>query len=175
MTPMEYIQLRAFARQDGALTGAVWIASFACFILNFARPAMGMAAMLLAVASLVLVAKRLQRFRDDVLGGRISFLRATAFVILVFFYAGLLLSVVQWAYFEWLDNGYVASRYAAMMSSAEMTEVLRQHGMEQQMRDGMELFRQMRPIDFALNSLTVNISLGIIYAIPLALVLKKDK
>lgn len=42
-TREEYEQLKAFARIDGALVGALWIVSFACFIGGFAVPTLGVA------------------------------------------------------------------------------------------------------------------------------------
>lgn len=174
MSPMEFIQLRAFARQEGAFVGLIWVASFACFILNFSQPLMGMVAMALAACSVVLVAMRLRGFRDIILDGHISARRAMAFVILVFFYAALLLAVAQWAYFEFIDKGFVAAQYARMMDTPEMAAALKSYGMEQQMRESLALIQQMRPIDFALNVLTMNITLGIVYAVPLGLVMKKS-
>ena len=41
MTPIEYVQLRAFARQDGALLSLLWIGSFACYIQGLTYPSLG--------------------------------------------------------------------------------------------------------------------------------------
>ena len=50
MTPAEYIQLKAFARQDGALMALLWIGSFGCYIAGLGHPIYGMIAVMLAVA-----------------------------------------------------------------------------------------------------------------------------
>ena len=50
MTPEEYKQLKAFARQDGALLSLLWIGAMACYIQGLSSPILGMIAMLLIVA-----------------------------------------------------------------------------------------------------------------------------
>jgi len=170
---MEFIQLRAFARQEGAFVGLMWVASFACFILNFSQPLMGTVSMALAVCSVVFAAMRLRGFRDVILDGHISFRRAMAFVVLMFFYASLLLAVAQWAYFEFIDQGFVAAQYERMASTPEMEAALKSYGMGDQLKESLTLIRQMRPIDFALNVLTMNITFGIVYGFLLGFAMKK--
>ena len=46
MTPEEYIQLKAFARQDGAMLSLLWIGSFACYIKGLSSPTLAFAALL---------------------------------------------------------------------------------------------------------------------------------
>ena len=50
MTPQEYTQLKAFARQDGVLLALLWIGGFACYILGLSNPMLGLAAMVLICA-----------------------------------------------------------------------------------------------------------------------------
>ena len=49
MTPQEYVQLKAFARQDGALLSLLWIGALVCYIQGLTNPLLGMAALLLIV------------------------------------------------------------------------------------------------------------------------------
>ena len=93
MSPQEYIQLKAFARQDGALLSLLWIGGFACYILGLANPTMGMLALLLIVASPFFAASRLRHFRDYAREGIITFRRGYAYTVLTFFYGGLLLGM----------------------------------------------------------------------------------
>ena len=93
MDPIEFKQLKAFARQEGTYVGLIWIVSFACFIGEFSSPILGLTAMILAVISPFFLAIRLKRFRDQARDGAISFRRALAFCILAFFYASLLFAV----------------------------------------------------------------------------------
>jgi len=175
LTPAEYIQLKAFARYDGLLLALLWTASFVCYIVGLGTPFYGMVALLLLAVSPFYVAHRLRRFRDQDLGGVISLMRGWAFVILVFFYGGILLAVVQYAYFAFLDRGYLLSSLDKVLSSPEAKEMLLQSGLTGQVEESMHMFAELRPIDFALNVLTVNITLGIVLGLPIALLLKRSK
>ena len=75
MTPEEYKQLKAFARQDGALLSLLWIGAMICYIQGLNSPILGMLAMLLIVASPFYAANRLRKFRDNAREGIISFIR----------------------------------------------------------------------------------------------------
>ena len=59
------------------------------------------------------------------------------------------------------------------MSSPESKQVLEQYGMQQTMTESLEMMGQMRPIDYALNVLTVNIVIGIVLGFPIAALMKK--
>ena len=107
MTALEYIQLKAYARQDGFFLALLWIASFVFYIMGLTNQMLGMAAIMLAVATPFFVAGRLRRFRDDGREGVISFRRGYAYTILVFFYGAVLLAVAQFLYFAYFDNGYL--------------------------------------------------------------------
>ena len=88
-----FIQLKAFARQDAFVLSIIWIASFACITVV---PA-GVLGNLLALATPFIIAWRLTKFRDQILGGSISFRRAFAYGVYTFFYASLLFALAQFA------------------------------------------------------------------------------
>lgn len=175
MTPAEYVQLKAFARVDGAQVALLWTASFVCYIVGLKAPLLGMAAILLMIITPFFVARQLHRFRDVDRGGVISLMRGWAFVVLVFFYAGVLLALVQFAYFAYLDQGYVLQTLRDLLTSPETRASLDQMGMSQTLDDSLQMLSDLRPIDYALNQLTVNISLGIFLGLPIAALLKKEK
>lgn len=95
------VQLKAFARQDALLLALLWAASFACIMMLNA----GLIGNILALATPFLVGKRLAAFRTQALYGVISFRRAYAYSLYVFIYASLVFALVQYAYFQFLDNG----------------------------------------------------------------------
>ena len=173
MTPSEYIQLKAFARQDGALLFLLWIASFACYIIGISSPLYATVALVLMVTTPFYVGRRLRRFRDEDLGGRISFRRGWAYSILVFFYAGILLAVAQYVYFAYMDQGYLLQSLTSAMSSPESKKMIEHYGMGQALNESLDMMRQMRPIDYALNVLTMNISLGIVLGMPIAALMQR--
>lgn len=102
------IQTKAFARQDGAILGLVWIASFVCTMLGITpkyAAALGLLSNVLLISTPFVVAARLKNFRDDALEGCISFRRGAFYCIQTFFNATLLLTVVQYLWFSFMDMG----------------------------------------------------------------------
>lgn len=175
MTPAEYLQLKAFARVDGAWLAILWIVSFGCYVAGFAQPIYGMAALILMVATPFYVTKRLRRFRDEDRNGAISWLRGWAFVILVFFYAGILLALAQYVYFAYIDQGYMLSSFTTALQSEESQQMIKAYGMQQTVEESLSMMADMRPIDYALNVLTMNISIGIVIGMPIAAFIQKKK
>ena len=174
MTAPEYVQLKAYARQDGFFLALLWIASFACYILGITNGLLGMVAMMLAVMTPFFVAGRLRRFRDEGREGVISFRRSYAYTVFVFFYGAVLLAVAQFLYFAYMDNGYLLSTFSKIVSSAEGKEMLQQYGMTQVAEDSLSEMASLRPIDYALNILTVNIVIGFVLAFPIGLVMQRN-
>ncbi len=175
MTPEEYIQLKAFARQDGALLSVLWIGSFLCYLAGLSNGTMGMLAIFLAIASPFFAANRLRHFRDYGLMGFISFRRGYAYSILTFFYAGLLLAAAIYVYFAYFDNGYLVNTFMQVMETSEGKALLQSYGMKSQMDEGLKQMAEMRPIDIALNMLTFNILSGFLIGVPMAATMRKEK
>ena len=175
MTAPEYIQLRAFARIDGALLAVLLIACFACYVVGLTSPLYGFLSLITIAVMPFFAGIRLKRFRDTGLEGTISFLRGWAYICLMFFYAGLLFALAQYAYLAYMDHGYLVMTISEMLSTPENTEVIKQMGMADQVSESLHMLQSMRPIDFALNMLTTIIMGGIMLGLPIAAILKKVK
>ena len=160
MTPAEYVQLKAFARQDGALLALLWVVTFLLYILGVSNSWLGMAALMLMIYTPFFVGERLAKFRDYGLNGLISFRRGYAYTIFVF---------------AFMDNGFLLSQFSKMVTSEEAQQILKQYGMTQMVDQSLEEMAQTRPIDYALNMLTINISLGFILGLPISLVKQRTK
>ena len=175
MTAPEYVQLKAYARQDGFFLALLWTASFACYILGVTNHIMEMLALGLAITTPFFVAGRLRKFRDEGREGLISFGRSYAYTIFVFFYGAVLLAVVQFLYFAYMDNGYLLSSFSKMLSTEEGRAMVSQYGMTQMVEDSLSEMANIRPIDYALNILTVNIIFGFILGVPIGLVMQRSQ
>ena len=174
MTAPEYIQLKAFARQDGAFLALLWVAAFILYVKGVQNQILGLAAVLLVVYTPIFVCDRLGKFRDYGREGIISFRRGYAYSVLVFFYGGILFALAQYLYFAYIDNGYLLTQFSKMVSSDEARKVLQQYGMTEMMDESLREMSTIRPIDYALNMLTVNISLGSILGIPISMVMQRS-
>lgn len=175
MTPAEYIQLKAYARVDGALLTLVWVASFACYIIGMETPVLMVLGLIIAVWSVFFTWKRTRKFRDEALGGTISFRRAYGHAILTFFYAAILFAIAQYIYFAFIDGGYILAHVRAMATSEGYSLVLSQYGMKEMLEENIAAMGALRPIDYAINYLSVNICVGLVLGLPIATVCRKIK
>jgi len=175
MTPAEFVQMKAFARIDGALLSLLWIAAFACYVMGIATPYYGAFALLLMLITPFFVGKRLARFRDAVREGIISMRRGWAYTVFVFFYAAVLLALAQYVYFQYMDQGFMMSSFNKTLSTPEAKQMIEQMGMQQTMEESLQMMGQMRPIDYALNVLTVNIVIGILLGFPIGALMQRKE
>ena len=91
----------------------------------------------------------------------------------VFFYASILLALVQYVYFAYLDQGYLLSSFQDALSSPEAKQAFAQYGLAEALSENMQMLSELRPIDFALNVLTMNITVGIILGLPVAALMRR--
>lgn len=174
----EFRQYTAFARIDGAMVGAMWIASFFCFVGQFQMPLLSVVAMALSIASVAVATIRLGKFRDNVLGGTIKFGRATLYSILIYFYAALLMALAQFVYFQFIDQGYLMNQYITMFSTPEYAATVKAaYGIEPKQLISMlqSSVGALRPIEIAFQFLTLNILLGILLSVPAGAIMRKVK
>ena len=175
MTAEEYIQLKAFARIDGALLSVMWIASFALYVIGMTKPMMMIGGIIIAVSSPVFTASRVRKFRGIARYGIISFGRAYIYSILTFFYASLLFAIAQFVYFQFIDGGYIISQITEMMSQEPNRQVIQAYGMTDTINERLSIMTKTRPIDYAVNYLTLNIMLGMVLGLPIPALTKKDE
>ena len=93
----------------------------------------------------------------------------------MFFYGGVLFAIAQYLYFAFMDHGFLLSQFSKIVSSDEMQQVLKQYGMTQMVDESLQEMANTRPIDYALNMLTINISLGFIMGLPLGLIMQRSE
>ena len=170
ITSIEYIQLKAFARQDGALLALLWVFTSVLYIIGMTNQMIGLAATMLICYTPFFVGGRLRNFRDYGREGLISFRRGYAYTVLVFFYAGVLFAIAMYLYLTFMDNGYLMSQMSKVLTSDEAQQAMQQYGMTEMMNESLRQMAQIRPIDYALDMLTVNITLGFILGVPISLI-----
>ena len=174
MTPAEYIQLKAFSRQEGALLTLLWTASFVCYVVGLTQPSLGVVALLLALATPFFVSRRLGKFRDDCLEGILSFRRGWAFVIFTFFYASLLFAIVQLAYFTYMDHGQFVSQLTQLFATPENELMMKSMGMADSLNETLRMITEMRPVDLVLNIMFSNLFIGLVAGLPIAAITKRE-
>ena len=165
--------MRAFARYDGFRLFLLWLGSFILYVAGFKTPVLGMLGMILALMTPFRASRKLRYYRDEVLGGIISFRRAWFYVLLQFFYASLLFAFAQFIYFTVFDHGYFMEQVTKMFSEPATAQAMQQMGMGQALSQTMTDLSQMRPIDLVLNIMTSNLLIGLVVGLPLALLAQR--
>lgn len=172
MTYDQYRQLRTYSWYDGIYLAVLWTTSFACLIGISAYPPLSLACNLITIMTPFFVAYRLRKYREEGLGGRITFRRALLYCLRVFLNAAILFSLMQWAYMQFLDNGHLAGMFHEMMQRPESSSVLEAYGMNTQ--DMVSAVNDITPTQFALTYFVINTLTGIILSLFIAAVMKKD-
>ena len=78
-------------------------------------------------------------------------------------------------YLTFMDHGYLMSQMSKVLTSEEAQQTLKQYGMTEMMNESLSQMAQIRPIDYALNLLTVNITMGFILGVPISLLLQRSQ
>jgi hypothetical protein len=169
MTPEAYKQFRAFATQYGTIIGLIWTVSFACYIGGLTYPLLSTISFIFGISSPFIAFFLIRKFRNTNCEGVLSYGRAYWMSLLIFFYAALFTAMAQFIYFRFIDNGYVVSAYEHLLSLPEIKTSMAQlfpHGEVNQM---MGMLHSISPIQVTFDLLSVNMIIGAILALPIAL------
>lgn len=176
MQQLEFVQLRAYARNFGGVMGLWWFLSFACFVGVLYEPALSFAFDLSIVAVPFIATYITRYYRDRILDGIISFRRAFAYIFLVFFYATLILSIVQWVYFTYLDNGRLVASMLERINSPEMAAVIDAYNMpKEELVEQMNLISESRPIDLVFSFMWFDFIACAVISFMVALICKRTR
>ncbi|MGI6233441.1 MAG: DUF4199 domain-containing protein [Prevotella sp.] len=159
------VQLKAFARVDALALAGLWIASFVAVV---AMPGASVGGLLAMITPLMLY-WLLRRFRDKVLDGYISFRRGLAYTWYTSFYACLLFAVVQYVYFQFLDNGTFLANIETSLKEA--APAYREMGMSvAQLEEAVRTVGLMPPVQLVFAFMMQNLFACCLMSFPLALV-----
>ncbi len=156
------IQLKAFARQDGALLGLLWLIGFATTVLV----PVPLVNEVVIIATPIFVGWRLVKFRNYALDGIISYRRAFGYSLYTFFYGALIFAVAQGLYFQFLDHG----KFTTLLSQVVSTNATTYQAM------GIDSSQLMESVGMLTNSSAIEKAFlfmmqNIMVAIPLSLLI----
>ena len=166
-------QTKAFARQDGAILGIVWISIFICTMMAVEPKyqILGLLSNILIISTPFVVAKRLKYFRDVVREGHISFRHGLYYCIQTFFYATLLLTIVQYLWFRFMDTGLfmtqLQTNYQMIAQAYQLTA--------QETKALFDAISMMKPIAWASMFMITDLVAGAILSPILAAIFAKKK
>lgn len=116
------------------------------------------------------VGMRTQAYGEQTEEHHISYGHAYAHSSLTVFYGSLILAIAQWAYFQYLDNGFLINQYASMLTNKDNKSLVEAMGYTSDMIDKMmSSLRALRPIDITLEMMWGNMVAGLIISLTTAL------
>lgn len=155
------------AMHNGLIVGVI-------FSVNFLLSVSGITALVLltyavAIIILIMLYKIAIRFRETECDGAISYGKAFSYILLIFFYAALISTVVKFIYLRFIDQTYLESIYQETMKALEaMKFPMNTPEMEQ-------AEKMFKPLNFSLLYIWSNMLLGTIVGLIMAAFIKKEK
>lgn len=175
-----FIQANAFAMADGLKFGIYWCLGFLCTVKGLGGTTLATLGMLITLSAPLLGIYLARRFESNVRSDApVGFGKAYLYSVLLYLYSSAILSIVAFAYFNWLDHGAFINNYISVISAPDMQTALRQAGLDQMFSDTAhqsgfssfeELLRSIRPIDIAMSLFNFNVIMGVILSLPTALI-----
>ena len=152
----------------GTSMGIFWILKFMLIPFIFTMPFTSLLFLGLTAAVPFLGYFFVRQYRNRYcVGGRIGFVPAWIFSILMYAFAALLVSVAHYIFFRYVDGGAMVANYTAILeelqhTAPEMEEVVTQY------KEATELVAAMAPIEMTIQLLLNNLFYGMILALPTA-------
>ncbi len=160
----------------GTCMGLLWAFKFMLFPLGLKIPLLQLLFLVLTLGVPILGYGFAKRFRDRDGDGTMTFWHAFLFVVSLYLFASMLVAVVHYIYFRYIDNGFILEtwrnlwRQITETAGADLTPVMQQY------EDAFNLLAGLSPLELTFQMVSNNLFLGILMAIPTALlVMRKQK
>ena len=109
------------------------------------------------------------RYRDKECNGIISFGKSFSFILLSFFFAALISSIVKFVYFQFINPEYLSRLLNESMKAVEMLKLPVDGASYEQMES------MMKPATFSLQFVWMNVFMGTIIGLIMSPFIKKEK
>ena len=154
----------------GTMMGLFWILKFMLVPFIFTVPITSLIFLGLTVAVPFLGAYFVRQYRNRYCPNkRIGVMQAWIFCLLMYTFAALLVSVVHYIFFRYVDGGFMIATYRSLLDELqntmpEMNEAVAQY------HQAVDLVAAMTPIELTIQLIMNNIFYGMLLALPTALV-----
>ena len=169
--------LRQFIMEYGSLLGISWASVFSLYILGLRQqnPLFLLLAVLglIAVLPLALYLGARLKKRTVQLGLQLSPLFSLLNIFSMFMYACILCGAIEFAYFQFLDQGTLVQSLLTLLTQADTRQLYTQMGMTATYDQALELLRQLDTLsafDKAMLLFSQNFWTSVLLAIPVTLV-----
>jgi hypothetical protein len=163
-----------YARRAGTVMGIFWISKFILLPLGFEIPFLHLIFMFLTLAVPVVGYQLVKKYRDNILGGVIKFSHAFTYTMGIFLFASLLTTMAHFIYFRFIDKGYIISKIETIINEVLTAVPTGKSNYFTEMNKTIEIVGSLSPIEITLQMMGNNLFYGTIYAIIIALFVKKS-
>ena len=157
----------------GTWLGGFWIFKFIFFPLGLLYPFCSMIFMGLTISMPYMAYKWVNMYRDNMLGGSITFAHAYMFSLYMFLFASLLTTIAHYVYFAFIDQGFLYETYSQTTTMLEVQGGKEIQELTAQFNEALDAFKTLTPIDITLNIMSWNFTCGIFLSLIIALFVKK--
>lgn len=175
MTTGQTKSLQEHAMRFGTAMGLFWIFKFIFLPLGFKIPFLQLLFVILTCYVPILGYRYTRTYRDKYCDGQISFIKAYAFTIFMYFFAALLTAVGHLIYFNYIDNGFIADTYLSQLELLKSNVTGDMENSVEQLIETFNLIADMSPIQLTLQLIFQNIFYGSLLALPTALIAARRK
>lgn len=167
--------LQECAMRYGTGMGLFWAFKFILFPLGLMIPLLQLLFLILTIAVPIVGYKFAKRFREQCCEGVVTFSRAFLFTTFMYMYAAILVAVVHYIYFRFIDNGFIISTYQTLWDQVKETATANLMPALEQYDEAINLIAGMTPLDLTLQMISNNIFVGILMTVPTALLVMRKK
>ena len=167
--------LQKYAMHFGTYVGIYWILKFILFPLGFHIPFLSLLFVILTLAVPFIGYHYVKMYRDKICGGSIQFSHAVLFTIFMYMFASLLVAVVHYIYFQFIDHGFIVNSYIQLWDELMInTPALAEN--KDIIKETIDTARSLTSINITMQLLSWDVFWGSLLAIPTGLmVMKKAK
>ena len=111
-------------------------------------------------------------YRDKICGGSIQFSHAVLFTIFMYMFASLLVAVAHYAYFQFIDHGFIINSYIQLWDEL-MTKTPALMENQEIIKETIDTARSLTSINITMQLLSWDVFWGSLLAIPTGLMVMK--
>lgn len=154
----------------GLVLGIFWAIKYVFLILGPSIPVLNVIYLILTIFVPFVAYYLTKKYRDEVLGGEISFFHAWRFGIMLYFFAALVVSLEHFVFYQYIaPSDFISSTFTQLIS------VMKQSEIDTSVIESFSKMEVPKPIHMTVQGIFNNIFYGIIFSIPVAAILCRDK
>ena len=152
----------------GFVLGIYWVVKYIFLILGGPMSLLSMLYLVLTAAVPFVAYLLTKRYKQEI-GGMISFFHAWRFGVLLYFFAALIVSLAHFAYYQ-----FFAPQNFLLNATHQLLDLMKQSNVDTELIESIGKI-QTTPIHMAIQGIFNNVFYGIIFSIPVAAIISRDK